>query len=65
MDRQDRYVLLNAEGRDKFCKAIQYACRILKHRFELHDTKESKQTALKFKALFGTSPLPRKHERRP
>jgi len=22
------------EGRDKFCKAIQYACRFLKHRFQ-------------------------------
>lgn len=22
------------EGRDKFCKAIQYACRFLKYQFE-------------------------------
>lgn len=41
--------LNKTEGRDKFCKAIQYAARILKHRATLEGNKES---ALKFDGLF-------------
>ena len=29
------------DGRDKFCKAIQYACRFLKHRFEMQGNKDA------------------------
>jgi hypothetical protein len=38
------------DGRDKFCKAIQYACRLLKHRFELLGNVEA---AKKFESLFA------------
>jgi len=42
---------LIAEGRDKFCKAIQYACRFLKYHAE---QKGDKDMALKFNGLFST-----------
>lgn len=38
------------EGRDKFCKGIQYACRFLKFRYEQRGQKEIAQ---KVGALFG------------
>lgn len=38
------------EGRDKFCKAIQYACRFLKFHYE---QKGDKNTSKKLDALFG------------
>jgi len=41
----------NLEGRDKFCKAIQYASRFLKHRFQQSGNKEAEK---KFDALFST-----------
>lgn len=42
------YIIL--EGRDKFCKAIQYACRFLKFHY---DQKGDTQTFKKLDALFG------------
>lgn len=44
------YFLYHLEGRDKFCKAIQYACRFLKSHYEL---KGDTQTSKKLDALFG------------
>ena len=39
-----------SEGRDKFCKAIQYACRFLKYHYE---QKGDTQTSKKLESLFG------------
>jgi len=44
------FFIIILEGRDKFCKAIQYASRFLKYHYEQQrDFKVSKQ----FDALFG------------
>ena len=41
--------LNKTEGRDKFCKAIQYGARMLKHKAVTEGNKES---ALRFDGLF-------------
>lgn len=41
--------LNNTDGRDKFCKAIQYGARMLKHKATMESNKEA---ALKFDGLF-------------
>lgn len=41
---------IHVEGRDKFCKAIQYACRFLKHEAGINGDKEREK---KYDALFG------------
>lgn len=48
LDRTVKW-LNKTEGRDKFCKAIQYACRFLKFHAE---AKGNKDAALKFNGLF-------------
>jgi hypothetical protein len=50
LTRQVHFYITRSEGRDKFCKAIQYACRFLKFHYEQRgDLKTSK----KLDALFG------------
>ena len=47
MDRTAKY-LANGNGRDKFCKMIQYAAR-----FSMHHTQSSPETSQKCRNLFG------------
>ena len=47
LDRTASY-LAHGDGRDKFCKMIQYASR-----FMMHQTKNNKETSEMFKNLFG------------
>ena len=49
IDKTGNY-LLKLEGRDKFCKSIQYACRFLKYRAEQNGNNDA---AKKFDALFS------------
>lgn len=47
VDRTAKY-LANGNGRDKFCKMIQYAAR-----FSMHHTQSTPETSQKCKNLFG------------
>lgn len=49
-DKTGIFIFYILEGRDKFCKAIQYACRFLKFHYE---QKGDTQTYKKLDALFG------------
>jgi hypothetical protein len=50
IDKTGIFFYLILEGRDKFCKAIQYACRFLKFHYE---QKGDTQTSKKIEVLFG------------
>jgi hypothetical protein len=48
--RHVHFILVHLEGRDKFCKSIQYACRFLKFHYE---QKGDLKMAKKIDSLFG------------